>query len=91
MGRRTKKILKLFAGWFCILFGLVGLFVPMMKGIVFLFVGLLILSSEYVWAERLLSRIRSRFPRLTARLDKAIVAMQAWFGRLFSRSGTPTK
>ena len=89
MRRRAKKILKLFAGWFCILFGLVGLFIPILKGIVFLFVGLVILSSEYVWADRLLSRIRRRFPSLTARLDKAIIAMQAWVGRLFS--GSPTK
>ena len=89
MRRRAKKILTLFAGWFCILFGLVGLFIPILKGIVFLFVGLVILSSEYVWADRLLSRIRRRFPSLTARLDKAIIAMQAWVGRLLS--GSPTK
>jgi uncharacterized protein len=91
MERRIKRILKLFAGWVCILFGIVGLFVPILKGVLFLFVGLVLLSSEYVWADRLLSKIRNRFPSLTARLDKAVATIQAWFGRVFNRSGSPTK
>ena len=91
MKRKAKKILKLLAGWVCILLGAVGLFLPILKGVLFLFVGLLILSSEYAWADQLLSRIRNRFPSLTVRLDKAATAMRTWIGRAFSRSGGPTE
>lgn len=86
MKTKVKKLLTLLVGWFFILFGVVGLFLPFMKGIFFLFVGLVILSSEYVWAHRLLSKIRNRFPRLTARLDKATTAMHNAIGKVFSRT-----
>jgi len=85
MNTTAKKVLRLIAGWFFILLGIVGLFIPFVKGIVFLFIGLVILSSEYVWAHRLLSRIRNRFPSLTSRLDKAMTAMHTWTERVFRR------
>jgi len=90
MKTRVKKVLKLLAGWAFILLGVVGLFLPFLKGILFLFVGLVILSSEYVWAHRLLSKIRNRFPSVTARLDKATTVMHDWIGKVFSRSAGPT-
>jgi uncharacterized membrane protein YbaN (DUF454 family) len=84
---KAKKILKLLLGWAFMLFGVVGLFLPFLKGILFLFIGLVILSSEYVWAHRLLSKIRNRFPSVTARLDKATTVMHDWIGKVFNRSG----
>lgn len=87
MGTKAKKILRLLVGWAFILLGVVGLFLPFLKGLLFLFVGLVILSSEYVWAHRLLSKIRDRFPRVTARLDKAIKAMHHAIGKVSDRSG----
>jgi hypothetical protein len=45
-----------------LLLGAVSLFLPFFKGVLFLVVGLLILSSEYVWAHHLLEKIRIRFP-----------------------------
>jgi uncharacterized membrane protein YbaN (DUF454 family) len=90
MQTKARKILTLLAGWAFILFGIVGLFLPFLKGILFLFIGLVILSSEYVWAHRLLSKIRDRFPSVTVRLDKATTAMHDLFGKVFHRSGRPT-
>ena len=87
MNRTAKKILTLLVGWFFMLFGVVGLFLPFLKGILFLFIGLVILSSEYVWAHRLLSRIRNHFPSLTARLDEATATMHKWIGKVFRRRG----
>ena len=83
MKTKVKKILMLLVGWAFILFGIVGLFLPFLKGILFLFVGLVILSSEYVWAHRLLSKIRNRFPRVTARLDKVTTAIHDRIGKAF--------
>ena len=58
----TKRILILIVGWAFILLGILGLFLPILQGVLFLLVGLIILSSEYVWAHRLLTRLRERFP-----------------------------
>jgi len=87
MKTKVKKILMLLVGWAFILFGIVGLFIPFLHGSLFLFIGLVILSSEYVWAHRLLLKIRNRFPRVTTRLDRATTAIHDWIGKVFARRG----
>jgi uncharacterized membrane protein YbaN (DUF454 family) len=82
----TKRILTLIAGWIFILLGIVGLFLPMLQGVLFLLVGLIILSSEYVWAHNLLNKIRNRFPKLGRTADRATEKATAWLRRI---SGEP--
>lgn len=50
-----KRIMILFVGWTFILLGIAGLFLPILQGVLFLLVGLMILSSQYAWARRLLA------------------------------------
>ena len=61
---RFKRIALIVTGWIFILLGIVGLFLPVLQGILFLLVGLVILSAEYHWARKLLERLHNRFPRL---------------------------
>lgn len=82
----TKRILTLIAGWIFILLGIVGLFLPVLQGVLFLLVGLIILSSEYVWAHNLLNKIRNRFPKLGRTADRATEKATAWLRRI---SGEP--
>lgn len=81
-----KRILVLIVGWSFILLGILGLFLPILQGVLFLLVGLIILSSEYVWAHRLLTRLRERFPRLGRVADRATAKATAWLRRI---SGQP--
>jgi len=74
MRATAKKISILLAGWAFILFGMVGLILPILHGTLFLLIGLAILSSEYEWAHQLLSKIRNRFPSVTVRLEQATTA-----------------
>ena len=46
----AKRILLLIVGWAFILLGIIGLFLPVLQGVLFLLIGLMILSGEYVWA-----------------------------------------
>ena len=87
MQTRAKKILMLIAGWGFILFGVIGLFLPVLQGVLFLLVGLFILSSEYVWAHRLLVKIRNRFPSVAARWDEVTTSAHRWIDRFFHRTG----
>jgi uncharacterized membrane protein YbaN (DUF454 family) len=82
----TKRILVLVAGWGFVLLGIVGLFLPVLQGILFLLVGLIILSSEYAWAHRLLARLRRRFPKIGRTADQATEKAAAWLRRI---SGEP--
>ena len=84
----TKRILVLIAGWGFIVLGILGLFLPVLQGVLSLFVGLIILSSEYVWAHRLLSRLRERFPRIGHTADLAAEKASPWLRRIIGQPKT---
>jgi uncharacterized membrane protein YbaN (DUF454 family) len=81
-----KRVAVLLVGWSFLLLGIVGLFLPVLQGILFLFIGLVILSAEYVWAHRLIVKLRQRFPKVSRTADEAAAKAAAWLRR-FSRHG----
>lgn len=83
MQARVKKLVLLLLGWGFLVLGVVGLFLPVLQGVLFLLVGLVILSSEYVWAHELLQKIRRRFPKFASQWDKAADKAHRWTGQLF--------
>jgi uncharacterized membrane protein YbaN (DUF454 family) len=84
MHARVKRTLVLLAGWGFILLGIVGLFLPVLQGVLFLLIGLIILSSEYAWAHRLIVWLRQRFPKIGHVADEAAAKAASWLRR-FSR------
>ena len=69
-------------GWMFIVLGIAGLFLPILQGILFLLIGLVILSSEYVWAHHLLRKLRERFPGLSRKADEATEKAALWMRRV---------
>lgn len=91
MNRRIKRVLVLVLGWTFILVGIAGLFLPVIQGIVCLVIGLMILSSEYVWAHHLLQGLKSKYPKIAAASQRAAEKAEAWLTRLTRRkSHEPT-
>ena len=86
MQARVKKFVLLVVGWSFLVLGVIGLFLPVLQGVLFIIVGLLILSSEYVWAHKLLQKIRWRFPEFASRWDKAADKAHRWTGQVFHRT-----
>jgi uncharacterized membrane protein YbaN (DUF454 family) len=84
--RAIKRIGLLVLGWGFILLGIVGLFLPVLQGILFILIGLVILSSEYVWAHHLLERVKRRFPGVAQKSHEATARARAWLDRLGRRS-----
>lgn len=68
---RWKRLLILIAGWFFIFLGILGIFLPILQGILFLAVGFYLLSLESPWAHRKMEQMRERYPRLGATFDEA--------------------
>jgi hypothetical protein len=66
-----KRIIAIATGWIFVLAGIAGLFLPVLQGVLLLLIGLVILSKEYRWAGRLVTRIRSRFPKMDAWMERA--------------------
>ena len=61
------------AGWFFIVLGILGLFRPILQGILFLAIGAYLLSLELPWAQRAIEKSRRRYPRLSRIFDAAQV------------------
>jgi uncharacterized membrane protein YbaN (DUF454 family) len=88
MTRAIKKALVLVVGWAFILLGIAGLFLPVLQGILFLMIGLIILSTEYVWAHHLLAKLRTRFPKLADTADRAKEKAAHWVQRIYQHEDT---
>jgi len=82
MKPRPKRILVLIVGGGFILLGIVGLFLPFLQGVLFIFVGPVILSSQYPWARLVLRKLRARFPKTGRVADSASAKVGRWFQRL---------
>jgi len=88
LSTRMRRVLLLVCGWSFILLGIAGLFLPILQGVLFLMIGLVILSSEYVWAHHLLAKLRQRFPGVSRTAEQASARAANWMRRL-SRQPPP--
>lgn len=69
-----SRILRLALGWFLVGLGIVGLFLPVLQGVLLLSLGLLVLSRESPALRRLGRRLGDRFPflrRIHDRMQRA--------------------
>lgn len=91
MTPRIKRIAVLVLGWTFIVLGIAGLFLPILQGILFLLIGLIILSTEYLWAHKLLQKIKARFPKIAMQADaahhRAERIMDRWLHREHAKAG----
>ncbi len=85
MARLIKRIAVLTLGWLFILFGIVGLVLPVLQGVLFLLIGLALLSTESETARLLLERVRGHFPRLSERIEIAEERALQWWNRITRR------
>lgn len=65
------RFVILVSGWFFIVLGILGLFLPILQGILFLAIGAYLLSLESPMARRIINRLRTRYPKLGATFDTA--------------------
>ncbi len=68
--RGLRRAGVLVAAFAFLLLGCAGLILPLIPGIPLLVVALVLLATEFVWAHRMLNRIRVRFPFTAPLLDR---------------------
>lgn len=78
MRRHARRIGKIVLGWVFLVLGVLGLFLPILQGVLFLAIGLAILATEQVWAHRLLLWLRRRFPHFAHVFDQARHKSERW-------------
>lgn len=75
---RLKVILWQVLGYGFLVLGVLGMFLPVLQGFLFLFVGLIILARHAPWAERLLRYLREQHPQLDRAVTKAEAKTHEW-------------
>jgi uncharacterized membrane protein YbaN (DUF454 family) len=85
----VKSLIVQLVGWAFIVLGILGLFLPVLQGILFILIGLIILSTEYQWAHRLLEKVKTRFPSAARRSHEASEKAKAWLRRLRRQPDPP--
>ncbi|HLA27500.1 MAG TPA: PGPGW domain-containing protein [Syntrophales bacterium] len=76
-----KKVYRHVFGWFFLLLGIIGLFLPVLQGVLFLFIGALILAPEVPLFRRIIEDLKKRHPYIFNRAKNLLNRMQAFFGR----------
>ncbi len=79
--RRIKSVGMLIVGWFFVLLGIIGLFLPILQGILFIMIGLAILSSRSELIRRFLKRLEERFPQQYEQMEIWREKINRWFKR----------
>ncbi len=65
------RVASISLGYGFLALGVLGLFLPILQGVLFLVIGLLILSRHATWAERVLDWLKQRHPRLHRVIEQA--------------------
>jgi uncharacterized membrane protein YbaN (DUF454 family) len=80
-GRIGRLILLIF-GWGFVVLGVLGLFLPILQGILFLLIGMFLLAQVSPRVRLLRQRLRRRFPRAAGIFDKAEKMAAHWLARI---------
>ena len=64
--RRPRSVWRLIVGWAVIGFGLLGIVLPIIPGIPLIIGGLVLLSTQYPWAHKLMVWMKRKFARHSA-------------------------
>lgn len=80
-----RRLIKLVLGWAFLVLGVLGLFLPVLQGVLFLAIGLAILAQEQPWAHRLMTRLRHRYPHVARVFDRSRHQAEGWVHRVVHR------
>ena len=87
MARSLKRYVILGLGWSFVVLGVLGLFLPILQGILFLLIGFILLSRESEWAQRQLEKLKTRYPRFAEKYDEAEARAERLWQRMFGKKG----
>lgn len=57
-------------GWTFVVIGVLGIFLPLLQGVLFIVIGLTILSTHSAFARRMLARLERKYPDIYAKVER---------------------
>ncbi len=85
MPRKVRHYLVLGLGWIFIVLGILGLFLPVLQGILFLCIGAVLLSGESPRVRLLIMKLGRRYPKFRVALHAAKGKAREWRARIGRR------
>ena len=82
---RLKHLVILGLGYGFMALGVLGLFLPILQGILFILIGLAILSRHAAWARRLLERFKQRYPEAARKAHLVEMRLKLWWRGMVAR------
>ena len=73
-----KEFGLLIIGWLFIVLGILGLFLPVLQGVLFIMIGLAILSSRSEMIKRFLKHLEERYPHHHERIEIWKEKVRGW-------------
>lgn len=74
-----KKLILLTIGWIFLVLGILGLFLPFLQGVLFIMIGLAILSSQSKRIRNFLKHIEERHPHLHQKMELWRERIRNWY------------
>jgi hypothetical protein len=73
--KNAKRLVIAVIGGTVLLIGIIGIVIPPLPAIIFVPLGLAILGTEFLWARRLLTKVRARTPGFRRSRPKATLCV----------------
>lgn len=70
MVRQIRRSVTIVFGVVFLLLGVIGGFLPVVQGWMFVLIGLTLLAKEIPWVHNHVERLKSRFPKQAAQLER---------------------
>ena len=87
MRKGLRHYLIVISGWAFIFLGFLGLFLPILQGVLFLCIGLVMLSRRSPRVRLLIMKTGSRYPKVRLAISVGRVKAKQWLARIASRLG----
>lgn len=81
------RLVTVSAGYGLLAFGIIGVVLPVLHGMLFVVIGLALLSRHEPWARAMLERLKRQHPRLRSIVDRGERLTQRWFRRAVVKVG----
>ncbi len=82
--KRSNHLVLVILGWCFVVLGFAGLFLPILQGVLFLLVGVFLLSMTWPRARLMRQRLGKRYPHVKKGIDDAERWLKARFKQFFS-------
>lgn len=94
MVRQIRRGVTIFFGVFFLLLGVIGGFLPVIQGWIFVLIGLTLLAKEIPWVHHHVERVKQRYPKQAEQLERLkqrLTAVRSATPHVGERSDTTPK